>query len=649
MVALSLPHLPLSLLSQVLEFAVYNFSQNLGPTERSLPPTCLKNVGLVSKSWLHAVLQLMAQFKQETMEIYLKDATRAEIMAIRREILLRGRNVRDFRVKIGKPGSSFGNSDFLIPTKETELLLFNMDWNALFVHLPKLRRLDLKLVPLGSGHLPPILVAAGKFCLQMEVLVLPRKIKLEVVAKGSRIETMLKAVYSSLERWYLRGSRGGLKQLTLPTRIDVERFRSSTDFVESVSQFCPNIEYLDGMERVMHNYEDIRCEDQWMISLDTWEKFNAKCRGLREFQWAAVPFADPFFRVFGTYPKPQLRKLCLGPNLLWNWKEYFKVCGEETTEACKRCYGRRAQELDTIFKACPALTSIMINVELKGRSSVHFDIDVFGDVFWESVADNCPLLERIMIKNWADELVPDPIHTFTDASLLKMANLKYVYAVETHLAVMCTGNGIFEYLRRVLGSDTTNGDWRELTLRLGGQANGNSGLPSFYREIATLLRLLSETSEETFGAASNKQKFEVYLVNPLRSMVSRQWGATYMREQLIPLINSVRKVHPTLKATAYLNGKSGDSFKRFDRLNLIWRPDYSDSGLFVNEEEYNLFYDPSVEGREAAALSFPEPVAASTDEAPRINVFGRLTDMFDELLGPTVHNDYEESSDEDEE
>ncbi|KAH7481920.1 uncharacterized protein KRP23_5096 [Phytophthora ramorum] len=312
MVALSLPHLPLSLLSQVLEFAVYNFSQNLGPTERSLPPTCLKNVGLVSKSWLHAVLQLMAQFKQETMEIYLKDATRAEIMAIRREILLRGRNVRDFRVKIGKPGSSFGNSDFLIPTKETELLLFNMDWNALFVHLPKLRRLDLKLVPLGSGHLPPILVAAGKFCLQMEVLVLPRKIKLEVVAKGSRIETMLKAVYSSLER-------------------------------------C------------------------------------------------------------------------------------------------------------------------------------------------------------------------------------------------------------------------------------------------------------------------------------------------------------VRKVHPTLKATAYLNGKSGDSFKRFDRLNLIWRPDYSDSGLFVNEEEYNLFYDPSVEGREAAALSFPEPVAASTDEAPRINVFGRLTDMFDELLGPTVHNDYEESSDEDEE
>ncbi|KAL4152428.1 hypothetical protein PRNP1_009358 [Phytophthora ramorum] len=361
---------------------------------------------------------LMAQFKQEMMEIYLKDATRAEIMAIRREILLRGRNVRDFRVKIGKPGSSFGNSDFLIPTKETELLLFNMDLDALFVHLPKLRRLDLKLVPLGSGHLPPILVAAGKFCLQMEVLVLPRKIKLEVVAKGSRIETMLKAVYSSLER-----------------------------------------------------------------------------------------------------------------------------CGD----------------------------------------------------------------------------------------------------------VMCTGNGIFEYLRRVLGSDTTNGDWRELTLRLGGQANGNSGLPSFYREIATLLRLLSKTSEETFGAASNKQKFEVYLVNPLRSMVSRQWGATYMREQLIPLINSVRKVHPTLKATAYLNGKSGDSFKRFDRLNLIWRPDYSDSGLFVNEEEYNLFYDPSVEGREAAALSFPEPVAASTDEAPRIDVFGRLTYMFDELLGPTVHNDYEESSDEDEE
>ncbi|ETK80102.1 hypothetical protein F441_14376 [Phytophthora nicotianae CJ01A1] len=595
----TLPSLPLSVFSLVMEFAVYGYSQDLFPAKRSHPREHLKDVAMVSKSWLQPVKQLMKQYEQETMEIHLETGAKEEIIAIQIETAARCGAVRDLRITIGKEKNySYGTHKFMLLTKEMEEML--VDWNVLIAKMPGLRRLDLKLVPLQSKHLPELLKAAGKYCSHLESLVLPRKAELKEAAKGEKVEAVLKELYRVLEQVHLKGYRGGLRQLTVPTRNDAERHQSSKEFLENVAKYCPNIEHLDGSEHSFHDYEGVRCEDKWMVSLDTWEEFNKTCSSLREFHWASVPFADPFFHVFGANLKPELETLGVTANLLWNWKEYLQVCGAATAEAIQDCYGRRAKEIAVIFKSCPSLKNLTVEIDLQkytDSSARHFKIDSFGDKFWASVATNCPRLERFAIRNCANFEVMNvrPIRTFTDASLVSLAELKDLYSVESNAAVMCTGDGIFDYMRRVLELNCYSNNWRMLDLRIGGQQNGFFGVPMFYSVVVGLLRCLAEVNEKDFGAAACKQKFEVFLSNPYHSRVSKQWSSIYMREELRPLMYRVKETHPSLSLNASVNGVSGDTFSKIDMFTLSWRPRDRERDMFWNsaEDEYYCENDPS--------------------------------------------------------
>lgn len=62
----------------------------------------------------------------------------------------------------------------------------DVDWDKILVEMPGLRRLDLTLVPLESKHLRKLLQAAGKHCLQLEILVLPRKAERKQKVKRRR-------------------------------------------------------------------------------------------------------------------------------------------------------------------------------------------------------------------------------------------------------------------------------------------------------------------------------------------------------------------------------------------------------------------------------------------------------------------------------
>ncbi|KAF4135606.1 hypothetical protein GN958_ATG15198 [Phytophthora infestans] len=595
----SLPSLPLSVYSLVMEFALYDYSHDLFPSKRSHPRKHLKDVAMVSKGWLQPVKQLMTQYEQDTMEVQLRTGAKDEIVGVQSEAATRSGDVRDLRVMIGKePKDGYGESKVMLPTKETEEA--QVDWDALLAQIPGLRRLDLKLVPLHSKHLPELLKAAGRHCFHLESLVLPRKTELKEVVKGDKIETVLKELYGILKQLHLNGTRGGLRQLTVPTRNDAERHQSSEEFLENVAKYCPKVEHLDGSEKSFHDYEGVRCEDKWMVSLDSWKKFNKACTGLREFHFAPVPFADPFFRVFGANPKPQLETLSVTANLLWSWKEYLQVCGAATAEAIQECYGQHAKDVATIFKGCPALKNLTVEIDLqKYTDSVarHFKIDSFGDEFWASVATNCPRLERFAIRNCANFEVMNvrPIRTFTDASLVNLAELKNLYSVESNAAVMCTGDGIFDYMRRVLELNYFSNDWRMLDLRIGGQQDGFFGVPMFYSVVVGLLRRLAQISEKDFGAAACKQKFEVFLSNPYHSRVSKQWSAKYMREELRPLMYRVKEMHPSLSLNASVNGVSGDSFSKIDMFTMSWRPRDKERALFWNspEDEYYCENDPS--------------------------------------------------------
>ncbi|KAK1948495.1 hypothetical protein P3T76_000784 [Phytophthora citrophthora] len=640
-----LPTLPLSVFSHVMEFAVFRYSQSNIPSPRSHPREYLKDVALVSKSWLQPVKQLMTQYEQETMEIHLKTGTLDDIIKVQEEVSTRGAAVRDLRVRIGvKSKHSYGDDDFLLRGKVSEQL--QVDWSAILAKMSGLRRLDLKLVPLLSKHLPELLKAAGDHCAQLESLVLPRKPELKEVMQGEQIETVLKSLYATMEQVYVKGNRVGLKQLTVPTRNDAERHRSSTEFLDNVMKFCPNVEYLDGTDRACHSYDGVRCEDKWMVPLNTWVEFNRTCTKLREFQWTAVPFADPFFFAFSETAKPQLEQLTITANMLWSWKEYHRGCGDETTAAIKDCHGHLAKNVQVVLVDCPALKSLTIEIDLQKYSDSavrHFNIDIYGDDLWASVAENCTLLERLAIRDCSnfEIMTVRPIETFTDESLLYLAELKNLYSLESNAAVMCTGDGIFEYMSQVLEMNYYTGAWRMLDLRIGGQENGDYGVPTFYSVVVDLLRCLSEISEEDFGAVRNKQKFEVFLSNPYHSRVSKQWSSKYMREELRPLMERVKEMHPSAMLNASVNGVSGDSFSKMDTFTMSWRPEDKDRDMFWKSEEDEYY----TEDTPSDQLMPDQILNMLHDDTGDDRVPQELFNFFQEILGLNVPDEGNDSSD----
>lgn len=353
-----------------------------------------------------------------------------------------------------------------------------------------------------------------------------------------------------------------------------------------------------------------------MMSLDTWEQFSKTCTSLRKFHWAAMPFADPFFSAFGAYPKMQLKELTLTANLLWTWKEYFKHCDHATATAIKNCHGKDAKNIRALFKGCPGLSRLIVEVDSQKYNPTParlFTLDEYGDKFWGSVVTHCPLLRRLAIRNCSN--FEEKTVTFTDVTLFKLAELKYLGLTESNLAVMCTGDGIFDFMRLVIEKNCRTGNTFEIDLRIGGQ---QGSVPRFYSVVIALLRRLAAVSEKDFGAAARRQKFEVYLANPYKSKLNKQWSGSYMCGQLRPLLERVQKQHPSLKASTHITGQTGDSFSRIDLLTLIWSRDHFGNNLFINgpdDEDYEPLIStchetPSTSpttssGRHRAALSSP--------------------------------------------
>ncbi|POM78804.1 Hypothetical protein PHPALM_3626 [Phytophthora palmivora] len=375
--AMPLTSLPLSLFSHILEFAVFSFTQDLSPTRRSLSGKFLKDVALVAKSWFEAVDELAARYRRDTMQLTLKFGSRVEVLAIRRQVQLRGRSVRDLRVRMGRSDGTRFVTGVWWWMEDREI-----PWDVIFSQMPGLKRLDLRSMPLESRHLPVLLEMVAKYCLQLEMLILPRKQHMDTMVNCAAIRQVMKVLRNAMERWHSKGKCGGLKQLSVPTREEEDRIQTSTTFIEDVIKFCPNVEYLDGYNHAIDEMNDVVCEEKWMISLETWKKFNKTCMNLREFHWAVVPFADPFFRVFGDFVKPNLKKLVLTSNLLWDFGEYFKRNDSTGLPIEKPGYGLLANDVVALFKGCPSLIELEISIDQEKNEEALtplLDADVFGD------------------------------------------------------------------------------------------------------------------------------------------------------------------------------------------------------------------------------------------------------------------------------
>ncbi|KAG2808004.1 hypothetical protein PC112_g17156 [Phytophthora cactorum] len=238
----------------------------------------------------------------------------------------RGISVNDLRIRLGDYD---GDRYFTTPTGPGNLENVDIQWKSWFRFLPGLKRLDLAKIPLLSKHIVEILEAAATYCRHLEFLILPCKSDTRQTLQGSSIDKVMTTLYAAMERWY---STGGLRQLTVPSRNQSDRYHGSTEYIESVTKFCPKIEYLDGYQEVI-SYADVHCSEMWTISLEAWRAFNATCTNLRSFHWFVVPFADPFVHVFGEYVKPKLKSLSLSANMNWKYDRYLRDCNGRSAEA----------------------------------------------------------------------------------------------------------------------------------------------------------------------------------------------------------------------------------------------------------------------------------------------------------------------------
>ncbi|KAG3227087.1 hypothetical protein PC129_g2377 [Phytophthora cactorum] len=297
---MELPSLPLPVLQNVLAFAVPGYADYKPPEWRNTRVvSVLKCLKLVSKAWAALIREIIRQYEDPTLILRFKPSWTPP------ELDHMYQNVSEREPQI---------------TEKVEI-----DWPRIFANLPTLKTLNLEANYIDSRHVIGALDAAATHCLNLETLVLPSQ---HFRGDDESIQAVLEKLYAAMKSWRLHGNRGGLRHLKVPLTIYRKKFKASKQFFENVIENCPNVEYLDGYKASLSKIAGLTCKDGWLLTLEDWERLNAACTQLREFDWVVAPFGDPFFRVFGEHVKPQMKKLTFGVNMRWNWRRYFHDCNK---------------------------------------------------------------------------------------------------------------------------------------------------------------------------------------------------------------------------------------------------------------------------------------------------------------------------------
>ncbi|GMG18232.1 unnamed protein product [Phytophthora fragariaefolia] len=494
---------------------------------------------------LQSTRTLVEDYRATTFEFDLKVLTTLEHDATRLAKIqdLRGRYTPDrsrWFFSFGWTCSTEEQAEVERPVIRWSIILGSMKW---------LKRLDLVDIPIL--RVPEIIRSASTYCRYLESLLLPRPSGFYDPDGRLEMENLASALLEAIQRWYSKGYCGGLRQLTVPYYPEEDLFRHSTELFHSIVKYCPGIEYLDVCDSNNTGTEPLR-GDKWSMTLETWNMFNASCSSLKQFSFAVVPFADPFFRVFGEHVKPQL-------------KAYL----------CRQIQPGITNSIFEILTGCPALTTLVIQIDLYRNEDPQYgenyvNTNVYGDEFWETVAIYCPLLESIeMIDSsyWCRNKVW-PIQNLTGRTLLALADLKSLSRI-TLPPSRLTGKDIFEYVRRVSRIQDEAETQRVINLSIGGYIR--YPIHSFYSETIALLTLLSEETEDSLGAASCRQSPIINVWNPYISNAHGIRLRVYFSNVLQPTLNAVQASHPSLGLSVYILGRNGTMFDRIDKITLNWR------------------------------------------------------------------------------
>ncbi|KAG6609133.1 Interferon-induced GTP-binding protein Mx [Phytophthora cinnamomi] len=563
---LDMTTLPRAVMELVLSFAVKNVSEaKVLPTKRrgwrrlarpdKTPLATIAEWRLVCHYWRDLLGEILAQYQQRTAKINLSHKSEQQQTAMLKLVTSAGPRVIELRIAL------FGHTTRRVGADMTQVV----DWPALLSACPNLQRLDVsKMAYLTRRDLGKVLDTASKYCLKMKAIVLPLPMRWSkrapkiVGAYRNDIDdvTLVKHLTAALERWFVRGHCGGLRQLVIPHIPAL-----SNEFLTAVSRFCPNVEILDGwkLTYVSDGWGAVLCDEEWRVSIDVWEKFCANCSDLREFNWAVVPFADAFFKPFGATQKCRLTDLAfdftdaflkrkrasgtistimttssnLAEQLIRAWSLQAAVPVEAVTEAeiaalddSSRPYSSAG--LCSLVRGLPFLRSFKVFLHPRHR----IDLDVFDDEFLQQLSKSSQYLAHFSFAEAGRYGGPQALECVSDRGLLSLASMTHLSDISIAALSSTSGAGVFPFIQR-----------KSPIIQ---QRNVKIGVMRDFDSI--ILPLLKFVASEPAGTFSD-QSFALMLVNVghLRDFTQKTCHPQEWEDQLQKIQLQVESNHPTLR------------------------------------------------------------------------------------------------------
>ncbi|EGZ17675.1 hypothetical protein PHYSODRAFT_331603 [Phytophthora sojae] len=562
---LDMTTLPRAVMELVLSFAVKNVSEaKVLPTKRrgwrrlsrpdKTPLATIAEWRLVCHYWRDLLGEILAQYQQRTVKLNLSHKSEEQQTAMLKHVTSAGPRVIELRVAL------FGHTTRRVGAEMTQVV----DWPALLSACPNLQRLDVsKMAYLTRRDLGKVLDAASQYCLKMKALVLPLPMRWSkrapkiVGAYRNDIDdvALVKHLTAALERWFMRGHCGGLRQLVIPHIPAL-----SNQFLTAVSKFCPNVEILDGwkLTYVSDGWGAVLCDEEWRVSIDVWEKFCANCSDLREFNWAVVPFADAFFKPFGATRKCRLTDLAfdftdaflrrkrssgavrvvatssnLAEQLIRAWSLQAAVPVEAVTAAeiaalddTTRPYSSAG--LCSLVRGLPFLRSFKVFLHPRHR----IDLDVFDDDFLEQLSKSAQYLTHFSFAEAGRYAGPQALECVSDRGLLSLASMTHLSDISIAALSSTSGAGVFPFIQR------KSSIIQQRNVRIG-------VMRDFDSIILPLLELVAGKPAGTFS----DQSFALMLLNigHLRDFTPKTCDPREWEDQLQEIQHQLESNHPTLR------------------------------------------------------------------------------------------------------
>ncbi|KAL3666987.1 hypothetical protein V7S43_007932 [Phytophthora oleae] len=603
---LSMTTLPRAVMELVLSFAVKNVSEaKVLPTKRrgwrrlarpdKSPLATLAEWRLVCHNWRDLLGEILVQYQQRTIKLNLSHKSAEQQTALLKDVTGAGPRVRELRVAL------FGHNTRRIGTEMTQVV----DWQTVLSACPNLQRLDLsKMAYLTRRDLAKVLDAASQYCLKMKAVVLPLPMRWSkrapkiVGAYRNDIDdvALVNHLSAALERWFVRGHCGGLRQLVIPHIPAL-----SNQYLSAVTRFCPNVEVLDGwkLTYVSDGWGAVLCDEEWRVSLEVWENFCRQCADLREFNWAVVPFTDAFFEPFGAIQRSRLTDLSFDFTSAFLRRKRASVSASSVLETTIGLMTRAEQLIRAWTLQAAAPVESVIDPEISARDDTsrpytsaglcslvrglpflrsfkvflhpqhRIDLDVFDNDFLTQLSKSSPYLSQFSFSEAGKYAGPQSLECVSDQGLLSLASMNHLSDISIAAVPCTTGEGVFPFIPCV------SPIIQQRNVKIG-------VMRDFDRIMEPLLELVAR---EPAGAFTDKC-FALMLVNVghLRDFTQKVWNPQEWEEKLQNFQHQLQSNHPTVRFQLTLeqekprpgtitNAESGDIFSisKFSVFTTNWK------------------------------------------------------------------------------